>query len=217
MSLEDNNELAISSSREWIYYNLKYMFGTNRGLIILTVMYEMAVIGFLFLFSKPVVEIFGAPLIPIILDSDQQARFSRIVMLYHAIAVPFIGAIALFVLDTYKTRKDVAKHIKWLLFPSYILTSVSALVFAYVLPRNWFFHGLFIFGMSVVFVAAILVLIAVFPTKSFPEVGDSEDVPFIKGINLEQFNIALVTVCIIISVLIGAATAAYFGQGFNAF
>jgi hypothetical protein len=213
----DRKEISfLQKTSDWTLDKLEYFFGTFKGQIYLTVLYELVIISFLFTFSKPVVEILGSPLLPIYLDPSQEARFARIVMLYHSLAVPFIGAVVLFILETYDVRPRMATYVKWILFPGYMVVSLSAIVFAYI-SHEWIFHGLFIFGLSVVFVAGLMFLAAVIPTKSFPSTGDREGVPFVLGINLEQFNIALVTFCIIISVIIGAITGSYFGQGFETF
>ncbi|MHA2367132.1 MAG: hypothetical protein ACXAC7_24480, partial [Candidatus Hodarchaeales archaeon] len=114
-------------------------------------------------------------------------------------------------------RLQYVRQIKWSNFIGSILTGTSGIVFAYISPRNWIFHGLFITGLSIVFYSGVLLLIAIFPTKNFPQKERGSKNPTLLGINLEQINLALVTVAILVSAVIGAMAGANFGNGFKSF
>ncbi|MHA1928349.1 MAG: hypothetical protein ACTSV2_07195 [Candidatus Thorarchaeota archaeon] len=185
--------------------------GSYKGLITATIVYEFCLIAFLGSFSEPVVQMFGAPLIPIILDPA--TRISRIIMLYHSLAITFLAAVVFFVLDIMDVRTKYETMIKWTMLPGFLLTSLAGMTFAYLLPQNWVAHSLFIFGQSIVFISGVLLAIAVFPTKSFLEERGQNH----WGGKIAQWSLFLTAVCLLVSATIGAVAGSYFGNGFESF
>lgn len=199
--------------RKSLSAQLRYILGTNEGLICLIILFEFAAILFLFSFSQPVQSLLGRPLIPVQLDADN--RVGRIIMLYHALAIPFICALAFFTLTFYEIRPNYLNQIKLTLIPGSMITTVSALAFAYI-RRSMLIHGFYIFGLSLVFFGGVLLVIAIFPTKTFPAPERNQEAPYLWGINLEYLNIWLTAIFLLISSAIGAAAGAYFGTEFEA-
>jgi len=204
--------------RNWLRPKIFYGL-TNKGLITITIVYEFCLILFLSTFSEPITQLFGGPLLPVVLENTREAQISRIVILYHALALPFLAAVVYYVLEVCDVRANWVAPVKWILFPGSTIASVCGMVFAYILPHNWIAHGLYLFGLSLVFLSGILLLIGVFPTKSFPRLEDPNDGPYVFGINIAQVNLTLVTLALLISAVLGAVAAAYFPQepGFEAF
>jgi hypothetical protein len=198
-----------------LVYGSKMLFSTNKGLIFFLILFEFGIICFLGSFSDPVQKVFGGPLIPVTLpDVD---RVSRIIMLYHSLALPFLAVIVLYVLEFFELRQRFIEQVKWSIVAGSILTASAGLTFAYISPYNWVAHGVFLFGLSISFYSGILLLFAIVPTKNFPTTPKSRQGPYIKGIQLEHLNLTIVALAILISTIIGAYVAANFGQGFNAF
>ncbi len=214
MSAENSKNGILDSIRHKIYYGLTY-----KGLITFTIVYEFCLILFLSTFSKPITQLFGGPLLPIVLENTREAQVARVIVLYHSLAIPFLAAVVYYILDVCDVRENWAAPVKWFIFPGSMLTSVSGITFAYILPHNWIAHGLFLMGNSLVFFSGILLLIGVFPTKSFPVREDPNEGPYVGGINIAQVNLTLVTFALLISAMLGAIAGAYFGQdpGFEAF
>ncbi|MFV2015404.1 MAG: hypothetical protein ACC656_08260, partial [Candidatus Heimdallarchaeota archaeon] len=66
------------------------LLNTNFGMIGVIIAMEFAFVLFLGSFSEPIVKVFGKPLLPIDLENYEISRSGRIIMLYHAFAVPFV-------------------------------------------------------------------------------------------------------------------------------
>ena len=191
-----------------------YLFTTNRGSIGMIILFELAIVGFLSTFSQPVVEIFGKPIIPIDLANSDRDRVARIIMLYHALGVPFLAAVTYFVLEFFEVRENVKSQIRGTVTIGALTTGLFGISFAYVLT-DWVSHGLFIAGLTISFYAGALLSYGVWPTRTFP--SDSEfRGSKLKNINLEYLNLTLTIFAILTSAAIGAYAAAHFGNGFDA-
>ncbi|MFW9992391.1 MAG: hypothetical protein ACFFD4_10115 [Candidatus Odinarchaeota archaeon] len=208
-----SEEGSLQKMYSWLLYKFNYGFGTYKGLITFTIVWEFCIVLFLTTFSEPVKAIIGAPLFPVQLPEAE--RIGRIIMLYHSIAVPFLVTVTYYVLEICDVREKWGLRVKWLIFPGSILTSASGISFAYILQHNWIVHGIFIAGLSITFLGGVFLLIGVFPTGNFPE--HNEKGPYLFGINFAQVALALLIFCILISTILGAAAGAYFGNGFEAF
>lgn len=191
----------------WLKYKIHYGL-TYKGLITFTIVWEFCIILFLSTFSQPIKLILGNPLLPITLDADPVEKAGRLIMVYHAIAVPFIAVCTYFVLEFMDVREKFKSRVKWPLFIGSILASASAILFAYVFPEGWILHGLYLVGLSLCFYAGVMLLIGVFPTKSFPP-RDPENS---RNVIVGQFALTLVAICVLISVVLGAAVGAFFSQ-----
>jgi hypothetical protein len=186
-------------------------------MITVTIVWLFIIVLFLSTFSEPVTAILGQKLLPITLptelvDGRDVEKAGRLVMLYHSIAVPFLAVCTFFVLDIMDVREKLKPHVKWPLFIGSLLASVSSISFAYLFPHGWVLHGLYLAGLSLCFYAGIMLLIGIFPTKTFPK----RDQDTGRNIFVAQLTLALLTFCILVSVVIGAAVGAFFGNGLTA-
>ncbi|MFW9854586.1 MAG: hypothetical protein ACFFFG_05980 [Candidatus Thorarchaeota archaeon] len=213
--VEKVKEDSFPGKNQWLRSKINYGFGTYRGLLTITIVYEFILILTLGSFSEPMVNLLGAPLLPITLDDG--TRVARIVMLYHSFALPFVAAITYFILEFCDVRKNWESRTKILIFPGSMIASICGILFAYFFPHNWIIHGLFIFGLSLVFLGGLFLFIGVFPWKKFPDPEKKLDGPYLFGINIAQVALALFVFCVLVSTIIGAAAGAYFGNGFEAF
>lgn len=160
--------------------------------------FEFFLILFLSLFSQPLRELGLTSWLPLKLAAF--GKVGRVIFVYHSLAVPFVCA--LLYLYFFIFNQD-SKQIAQLATAGYILTSTGGLSFAY-LYNNWILHGIFIFGLSLVFFAGVL---------------------FLKGLCLdlrkkfswEKLTYSLTALFVLVSVIIGASVASYFGNGFQAF
>lgn len=207
--METKNESS-GSNTDWLMKKVKYG-ATYKGLITFTLVWEFVIILFLSTFSEPMQMILGGPLldlIPDIIDPTESAieKAGRLVMLYHSLAIPFLAVCTYFGLETMDVREKFKSRIKWPLFIGSILASASGMAFAYIFPEQWILHGLYLVGLSLCFYAGILLLLGVFPTKTFPEREDG------RSVLLGQSALTLVAVCILVSVILGGAIGAFFGQ-----
>lgn len=194
------------SKIDWLMRKVNYL-PTYKGLITFTLVWEFVIILFLSTFSEPIELILGQPLLPIILGPDPIEKAGRLIMVYHSLAVPFLAVCTYFGLEIMTVREKFKSRIKWPLFIGSILASASGMAFAYIFPDGWILHGLYLVGLSLCFYAGIMLLLGVFPTKSFPERKDGQ------SILLGQSAMTLLAICILLSVILGGAIGSFFGNG----
>lgn len=201
----------------WLKYKIHYGL-TYKGMITFTIVWLFCIILFLSTFSQPIEAILGQPLLaipfadPFTPDGNplrDVEKAGRLIMVYHSIAVPFIAICTYFVLEFMDVREKFKSRVKWPLFIGSILSSISGMTFAYILPEAWIIHGLYLVGLSLTFYAGVMLLIGVFPTKTFPK--RDQDVG--RNIFVGQLTLTLLAFCILVSVILGAAVGAFFGNG----
>ncbi len=196
------------SKTDWLKRKINYG-ATYKGMITFTLVWLFVIILFLSTFSEPIKLIFGKPLLPIELSDDFVDRAGRIIILYHSIAVPVVAVCTYFVLMFMDVREKFKTRVKWPLFIGSIFASGSGIIFAYIDPKGWIFHGFYLVGLSLCFYAGIMLLLGVFPTGSFPK-RDAENR---RNILLGQYAVTLLTVCILLSVILGGVIGSFFGNG----
>ncbi len=160
--------------------------------------FEFLLVLFLSLFSQPLRELGLTSWLPWKLTAF--GKVGRVIFVYHSLAVPFVCALLylyFFIFD--REGKPIAQ----IATPGYLLTSIGGLGFAYLI-KSWILHGIFIFGLSLVFFAGFLF---------FKELW----LELIKQFSWKRLAYFLTTFFILISVIIGATVASYFGNGFQAF
>jgi hypothetical protein len=164
----------------------------------LALLWETLALLFLSLFSGPIAD--SGLTTWLSFNLEPARRVARIVFVYHAVAVPFVCFLLFLALYSLKIQ---AKEVLKTATTGYILTGVGGLGFAYFV-KEWYLHGLFIFGLSLVFFSGILFLVRLWRL-------------FQENPSLQSFAFLLTTLFILISVSIGGVVASYFGQGFTAF
>ncbi|MGD2164210.1 MAG: hypothetical protein PVH50_01640 [Anaerolineae bacterium] len=186
---------------------LDYLTGSTRGLLLAVTGWEALIIALLGTISAPMQNLLGFSV-----DLPQAERVGRIVMVYHALAIPFVAAITYLILDMVPTTEDVARSVRRTITPGYVLTSVGGLAFAY-LGRNWLFHGVMLVGLSLVFYAGVVLAVGLWPAR-YPNTDPAY--AHVGSISLERVAFFTVAVTTLISVVIGAGAGAFFGNGFEA-
>ena len=192
---------------------LDYLTGSTRGLLLAVTGWEALIIALLGTISAPMQTLLGFSV-----DLPEVERVGRIVMVYHALAIPFVAAITYLILDMVPTtagvtqHPDVARSVRRAITPGYMLTSVGALTFAYV-GRNWLFHGVMVLGQSLVFYAGVVLAVGLWPGRH-PNTDPAY--AHVGSISLERVAFFTVAVTTLISVVIGAGAGAFFGNGFEA-
>ncbi|OLS28523.1 MAG: hypothetical protein HeimC2_05790 [Candidatus Heimdallarchaeota archaeon LC_2] len=192
---------------------LKLVFqtlNTNYGMIGIIIAMEFAMVLFLGSFSEPMVKIFGKPLLPIDLDNYEISRSGRIIMLYHAFAVPFVGAVALLFLEMYDIRYPFNLQAKYLVFSGSLFSGIGGIVFGYLIP-HMFIHTVFLFGLSLSFFGGFMLVLGLFPSKSY-QTQDLSEENTIFGYNFEYMNLFLTMLYFIISAAIGGLASSFLGD-----
>jgi hypothetical protein len=141
------------------------------------------------------------------LPLGEVGRVGRIIMLYHALAIPFVASLVYFILELLPFEEKYPHIVRPTITTGYMLTSVGGVSFAYF-GGGWIAHGLFLVGLSLVFYAGVVLGVGLFPWRRGPAGG---------GFSLERLAFWLMALYALVSAAIGGATGAYFGNGFTAF
>ncbi len=186
---------------------LDYLTGSIRGLLLAVTGWTALTIAMLGTISAPMQDLLGFSV-----SLPEAKRVGRIIMVYHALAIPFAAAVTYLILDMVPTTERLARAIRRAITPGYMLTSLGALVFAY-LGRNWVFHGVMLLGQSLVFYAAVLLAVGLWPARHR---NTDPTYAHVGSISLERVAFFTVSIATLISALIGASVGAFFGNGFVA-
>jgi len=190
-----------------LFKRLDYLTRTTRGLVLMATAWDALIVALLGILSAPMQEMLGLSI-----SLEETERVGRIIMLYHSLAIPFVAAVVYLILDMVPTTESLARIVRRVITPGYMLVSIGGLTFAY-LGHNWIFHGIFLFGQSLVFYAGVLLTVGLWPARHR---NSDPAYSHIGSISLERVCFFSVGVATLVSVLIGAAAGSYFGNGFEA-
>ncbi len=194
-----------------------FLFLSTKGLILVAMALISLVTAFFGMISGPMAELGirdgWVQLTHMSLNPAE--REGRIVMLYHTIAMAVI-AIQVYIINALIPMKPYFKTmINGTITVGYITALIGGLVFAYF-GHNWIFHGLFLFGQSLIFFAGVMLAIALNPwNKDYTAPGGAY--ASWKGIDLERAAFFTMAVATLGSSLFGAIPGAYSGNGFETF
>jgi len=184
---------------------IRWLFSSIEGSLLIVTTWDALVIAFLSIFSGPAAGL-GLPA-RLGLTLNEADRVGRIIMLYHSLAVPFVAVLVYFILDLVPFDEKFPRIVQPTITMGYMLTSVGGIGFGY-LGWGWIAHGFFLVGLSLVFYAGVMLCVGLFPWRR-----SSAD----EGFSLERLAFWLMALCTLVSVVIGGAVGAYFGNGFKAF
>jgi hypothetical protein len=193
------------------------LFGTLPGLLVVAVAWDALLVASLSPFSGPLRPLGLADLFGV--DLGDTHRVARIIMLYHALAVPFVAALVYLVLDQVpmgtpeeerRTRRSIVAPVT----AGYMLASVGGMTFAYG-GRSWIAHGLFLVGLSLMFYAGMLLALALWPSRRWAT--DKAQHVHLAGVPVERLAFFIVAIFLLVSAAFGGAAGAFFGNGFESF
>ncbi|MCB0119887.1 MAG: hypothetical protein KDD72_12710, partial [Anaerolineales bacterium] len=96
----------------------------------------------------------------------------------------------------------------------YMTTMIFGMGFAYF-GHNWAFHGLYIFGLSLIFLAGVMLCIALWPWNPEYYITDRDYARTQSGLDLERVAFFATAVTTVLSALFGAVPGSFFGNGFE--
>jgi len=192
-----------------------FLFRSTKGLVLVAIAAIALVTAIFGMLSGPMVEwgvkdvvvrLLGLDLVP-------AEREGRIIMLYHAIAMAVVAIAVYLITAVVPLKAHEQATINATVTAGYLLSMIFGLVFAY-LGHKWVFHGLWLFGLSLMFFAGILLAAALWPWRREYYIKDSAYAHWGR-IDLER--VAFFTMAMLGSAIFGAVPGSMFGNGFSTF
>lgn len=198
---------------------LQYLFTSTEGLLLmaLAITGVITVIGTTL--SGPMAELGIKDITVQLLNMDmvESQREGRIVILYHSIAMIVMAMLVYMITANVPMKRNQIAVINGIVTAGYLTTIIAGLIFAYF-GHNWTFHGIYLFGLSLVFLSGALLTIALWPWRKeyYLEAGS----PYARawsGLDLERLAFWVMAMATLGSAMLGAWSGSYFGNGFTAF
>lgn len=195
-----------------------YLFRSTRGLILVGIALISVTVAIWGTMSGPLDELgIGAITVRLLgMRIVEAEREGRIIILYHSIAMAVVAIETYMITAALPMKKDEQVRINGTITVGYITALVCGLIFAYF-GRSWIFHGLFLFGQSLVFFAGLMLANALWPWRKEYRARGKEYAQTKGGIDLERTAFFVMAVATLGSSVFGAAAGAYFGNGFESF
>ncbi len=203
---------------QFIKKRFNYLFGSTKGLILMAIAMVAIVTAIWGMLSGPMAEMGVRETVvkALGMDLQQAEREGRIIILYHSIAMAIIAIEVYMITSLLKMNPFFKIAINATITVGYILTMIFGLGFAYF-SHNWAFHGVYIFGLSLIFFAGVMLCVALWPWNPEYKVTNKEYSHTKKGVSLERAAFFATAVTTVISALFGAVPGSFFGNGFETF
>jgi len=203
---------------QFVKDRFKYLFNSTKGLILVAIAMVGIVTAIWGMLSGPMAQLGVREVVIKTLGMDivQSEREGRIIILYHSIAMAIIAIETYMITSLLKMKPFFKTVINAIITVGYIVTMIFGMGFAYF-GHNWAFHGLYIFGLSLIFFAGVLLIIALWPWNREYHVTDKDYAHTKSGLDLERTAFFATAVTTVISALFGAVPGSYYGHGFETF
>jgi hypothetical protein len=197
---------------------INYLFGSTKGLILVAIAMIAIVTATWGMLSGPMAEMGVREVVVKALGMDlvQVEREGRIIILYHSIAMAVVAIETYMITSLLKMKAIFKTIINGTITAGYLLTMTFGLTFAYF-GHNWAFHGLYIFGLSLIFFTGVLLVIALWPWNKEYYQSDKDYSRTKKGVDVERVAFFATAMTTVISALFGAVPGSFFGNGFEVF
>lgn len=195
-----------------------FLFRSTKGLILVAIAMIAMVTAIFGMLSGPmaewgvrdvVVRALGMKLV-------EAEREGRIIILYHSIAMAVVAIETYMITGLLKMKESLKIWIRVLITFGYLFAMIFGLAFAYW-GHNWTFHGMFIFGLSLIFFAGCTLAYALWPWNHEYYIEDKAYARTNKGVDIERVAFFAMTVTTLISTIFGAVPGSYYGNGFETF
>ncbi len=203
---------------QFVKDRFNYLFGATKGLILVAIAMISIVTALWGMLSGPmaemgvrevVVRLFSMDLVP-------AEREGRIIILYHSIAMAVVAIETYMITGLIKMKPFSKTAVNTLITTGYLTAMIFGLGFAYF-GHNWVFHGLYIAGLTLIFLAGVLLTIALWPWNKEFRQPDPAYARTRSGVDLERAAFFAAALTTVISALFGAVPGSYFGNGFRVF
>ena len=195
-----------------------YLFRSTKGLALVAIAMISLVTAIFGMLSGPMAEWGTRDLIVRLsgMSLVDAEREGRIIMLYHAISMAVVAIEVYFITAIVPMKDRERRSINATVTVGYLTAMIFGLGFAYF-GRKFVFHGLFLFGQSMMFFGGILLASALWPWKKEYYVKDPDYAHTKKGVDLERVAFFAMAVATLGSAAFGAVAGSYWNNGFETF
>lgn len=195
-----------------------FLFRSTKGLILTAIAAISLATAFFGMLSGPMEEFgikswmvqnLGLSLLP-------QEREGRIIILYHTLAMAVVAIETYLITGLVAMKKSQQANINAIITVGYLTSLIFGLLFAYF-GHNFVFHGLFIAGQSVIFLAGVMLAAALWPWGREYRTQDPDLARTRGGVDLERVAFFIMAVATLGSAMFGAVAGSMFGNGFETF
>ncbi len=195
-----------------------FLFRSTKGLILVAIALIALVTAIWGMLSGPMAE-FGVRDVVIRtfgMDIVEAEREGRIILLYHAIAMAVVAIEVYIITHIVPMKKHEQININAIITFGYLVSLVFGLLFGYF-GHNFVFHGIYLFGLSLVFFSGLQLAVALCPWREEYHIKDPEYSHTKSGVDLERVAFFTMAVATLGSALFGAVTGSYWGNGHETF
>lgn len=195
-----------------------FLFQSTKGLVLVAIALISLVTAIWGTLSGPMVE-WGVRNFTVRftgMELNPAEREGRIIMLYHTIAMAVVAIEVYFITSIMAMKTHLKSMVNALVTIGYITAMIFGLWFAYF-GHNFVFHGLFLFGQSLLFLGGMVLAFALWPWNCYYFVRDTAYAHTPKGVDLERVAFFAMVVATLGSVIFGAVVGSYWGNGHETF
>ncbi len=194
-----------------------FLFRSTKGLVLVAIALIALVTAIWGTLSGPMeewgvsdvtVRLLGIDLVP-------AEREGRIIILYHTIAMTVVAIEVYLITAILPMQAHEQRTINATITFGYIVSLIFGMWFAYF-GHEFVFHGVYLFGLSLVFFAGLLLAAALWPWKKNYRIKDT-DYAHVGTVDLERVAFFVMAAAALGSALFGAVTGSYWGNGHETF
>src|SRR5512136_506121 len=190
---------------QFIKERFNYLFKSTKGLILVAIAMIALETGIFGMLSGPMAELGVRDFMIRTLKMNivQAEREGRIIILYHSIAMAVVAIETYMITSLLIMREFYRMAVRVLITVGYLLAMIFGMGFAYW-GHNWALHGLYIAGLSLIFFAGVLLVIALWPWDTAYRQPDLAYARTRKGLDLERTAFFAAALTTVLSSLFGA-------------
>ncbi|MDP2776440.1 MAG: hypothetical protein Q8O48_02255, partial [Anaerolineales bacterium] len=172
---------------QFVKIRFNYLFTSTKGLILVAIAMIGMVTAVWGMLSGPMAELGVREVVVRLLGMKliQAEREGRIIILYHSIAMAVVSIEIYIITSLLKMKEFFKSAINATITVGYLFAMIFGMGFAYF-GHNWAFHGLYIFGLSLIFFAGIILAVALNPWNPEYYVTDKNHAHTKKGVSVER-------------------------------
>lgn len=203
---------------QWISKRFKFLFSSTKGLILMGIAFAALISALFGMLSGPMADYGIKDVVVRILNIklDPAEREGRLIVLYHTLAMIVVAVEVYMITDLLKMKDGQRLTINSTITVGYLMVIFGGLPFAYW-GHNWVFHGIYIAGLSLIFFAGCMLLVALWPWQKAYRLTDLNYAHTKNGFDLERIAFFAMALTTLISAIFGAIPGSYFGNGFTVF